>query len=242
MNLHLLSLSNERIDSIGWFCIFLYFFQMQTRTLYSIIFFKGVISNLARYYQAWFPLITLQSCKVMGDFRYRHVMLYVYATKSVYVHYNLRCEETDSSMNNSFLIKYTAENDEERVITDNIFLQRISILPVNNRWCNIWAPFSFSLIFQFDFLIERRSFLLIFQHIIDQLDNDMFDHQDTPASLTIHIYLNRPPYDSILDLGIVERNVRRLWYHFLPLSIYELFEIFTVEIHLLVLECITLPG
>ena len=36
-------------------------------------------------------------------------------------------------MNNSFLIKYTAENDEERVITDNIFLQRISILPVNNR-------------------------------------------------------------------------------------------------------------
>ena len=179
---------------------------MQTRTLYSIIFFKGVISNLARYYQAWFPLITLQSYKVMGDFRYRHVMLYVYATKSVYVHYNLRYEETDSSMNNSFLIKYTAENDEERFVTDNIFLQRISILPV----LRFFYRFSFSLIFQFDFLIERRSFLIIFQHIIDQLDNDMFDHQDTPASLTIHIYLNRPPYDSILDLGIVERNVRRL--------------------------------
>ena len=28
-------------------------------------------------------------------------------------------------MNNSFLIKYTAENDEERVVTGNIFLQRM---------------------------------------------------------------------------------------------------------------------
>ena len=98
---------------------------MQTRTLYSIMFFKGVISSLARYYRAWFPLIDLRSCEVMGDFRYRHVMLYIYATKSEYVQYNLRYKETDSSMNNSFLIKYTAENDEERVITDYIFLQRM---------------------------------------------------------------------------------------------------------------------
>ena len=80
-------------------------------------------------------------------------------------------------------------------------------------------------------MIERRSFLLIFQHIIEQLDNDLFEHYDTPTSLTIHIYLNRPPYDSNLDLGIVERDTRRLLYHFLPLSIYELFELFTVEIH-----------
>ena len=28
-------------------------------------------------------------------------------------------------MNNSFLIKYTAENDEESVVTGNIFLQRM---------------------------------------------------------------------------------------------------------------------
>ena len=77
-------------------------------------------------------------------------------------------------------------------------------------------------------MIERRSFLLIFQHIIDQLDNDLFEQYGTPTSLTIHIYLNRPPYDSNLDLGIVERDMRRLLYHFLPLSIYELF---TVEIH-----------
>ena len=76
----------------------------------------------------------------------------------------------------------------------------------------------------------ERSFLLIFQHIIDQLDNDLFEHQDTPTSLTIHIYLNRPPYDSNLELGIIERDMRLL-YHFLPLSIYELFEMFTVEIH-----------
>ena len=80
-------------------------------------------------------------------------------------------------------------------------------------------------------MIERRSFLLIFQHIIDQLDNDLFENQDTPISLTIHIYLNRPPYDSNLELGIIERDTRRLLYHFLPLSIYELFEMFTVEIH-----------
>ena len=32
----------------------------------------------------------------------------------------------------------------------------------------------------------------------------------------------------ILELGIIERDMRRLLYHFLPLSIYELF---TVEIH-----------
>ena len=80
-------------------------------------------------------------------------------------------------------------------------------------------------------MIDRRSFLLIFQHIIDQPDNDLFENQDTPTSLTIHIYLNRPPYDSILELGIIERDMRRLLYHFLPLSIYELFEMFTVEIH-----------
>ena len=89
------------------------------------MFFKGVISSLARYYRAWFPLIDLRSCEVMGDFRYRHVMLYIYVTKSDYHEFNLRCKETDSSMNNSFLIKYTTENDEERVVTGNIFLQRM---------------------------------------------------------------------------------------------------------------------
>ena len=51
----------------------------------TIMFFKGVISNLTRYYRAWFPLIDLRSCEVMGDFHYKHVMLYIYATKSEYV-------------------------------------------------------------------------------------------------------------------------------------------------------------
>ena len=99
---------------------------MQTGTLYSIIFFKGVITSLARYYRAWFPSIDLRSCEVMGDFRYRYVMLYIYMLpKSDYHEFNLRYRETDSSMNNSFLIKYTAENDEERTVTGNIFFQRM---------------------------------------------------------------------------------------------------------------------
>ena len=65
---------------------------------------------------------------------------------------------------------------------------------------------------------------------MDHLDNDLFENQDTWTSLTIHIYLNRPPYDSILDLGIIERN-RRLLYRFLPLPIYDLFEFFTIQFH-----------
>ena len=77
----------------------------------------------------------------------------------------------------------------------------------------------------------QRSFLLVFQQIIDHLDKDLFENQDTRTSLTIHIYLNRPPYDSILDLGIIERNIRRLLYRFLPLPIYDLFEFFTIQVH-----------
>ena len=77
----------------------------------------------------------------------------------------------------------------------------------------------------------QRSFLLVFQQSIDHLDNDLFENQDTRTSLTIHIYLNRPPYDSILDLGIIERNIRRLLYRFLPLPIYDLFEFFTIQVH-----------
>ena len=80
-------------------------------------------------------------------------------------------------------------------------------------------------------MFQRRSFLLVFQQIIDHLDNDLFENQDTRTSLTIHIYLNRPPYDSILELSAIERNVRRLLYHFLPLPIYDLFEIFTIQVH-----------
>ena len=62
----------------------------------------------------------------MGDFPYRNIMLYVYATKSDYHEYNLRYKETDSSMINSFSIKYVSENDEERVITGNVCIAQNS--------------------------------------------------------------------------------------------------------------------
>ena len=46
------------------------------------------------------------------------------------------------------------------------------------------------------------------------------------TSLTIHLYLNRPPDDLQLDLGTVERNIKRLLYHFLPIPLYNLFQFF----------------
>ena len=93
---------------------------MQTTTLYLILFFHGVITRLTRYYRTWFPLIYCHSCEVIGDFYFRHIMIYIYVTKSDYHEFNLRYKETDSSMNNNFLIKYTAENDEERIVSGNI--------------------------------------------------------------------------------------------------------------------------
>ena len=116
-----------------WFkaAFFFYFFQMQTRTLYSSMFFKDVICHLTDYCMAWFPLVDLSSCEVMGNFNYRHIppvhiMLYIYPTKSDYVDYNLCYKETPSSMINTFLIRWVTPYDEEvRVITGNIFLQRM---------------------------------------------------------------------------------------------------------------------
>ena len=85
------------------------------------MFFKGVISDLARYYRAWFPSIDLCSCEVMGDFRYRHVMLYIFATKSDYHEYNLRYKEVSSNNVNTFKIRWVKPDDEEvRVIIDTI--------------------------------------------------------------------------------------------------------------------------
>lgn len=99
---------------------------METRTLYSIMFFKNVISKLTEYCVAWFPLIDLSSCEVMGDFHYRHIMLYIYATKSDYVNYHLRYKETSSSMIKTFSIRWVTPYDEEvRFITGNIFLGRM---------------------------------------------------------------------------------------------------------------------
>ena len=46
------------------------------------------------------------------------------------------------------------------------------------------------------------------------------------TSLTIHLYFNRPPYDLQLDLGTVERNIKRLLYHFLPIPLNDLLQFF----------------
>ena len=98
-----------------------YFFQMQARTLYSIVFFKEVICKLTDFCLYWFLLADLCSCEVTGNLQYRHTMLYIYATKSDYINYNLWYKEVSSSNVNTFKIQWVKPNDEEvRVITDTI--------------------------------------------------------------------------------------------------------------------------
>ena len=107
------------------------FFRCKLERYIRLCFFKDVICHLTDYCMAWFPLVDLSSCEVMGDFNYRHIppvhiMLYIYATKSDYVDYNICYKETPSSMINTFLIRWVTPYDEEvRVITSNIFLQRM---------------------------------------------------------------------------------------------------------------------
>ena len=64
---------------------------METTSLYLILFFKSAINQIVRCY----PLFTCRLCKVMGDLCFRHVMLYLYATKSEYVRYYLQYTEVD---------------------------------------------------------------------------------------------------------------------------------------------------
>ena len=89
------------------------------------MFFKDVICHLTEYCMAWFLRVDLSGCEVMGDLHYRHVMLYIYATKSDYVNYTLRYKETSSNMINTFSIRFVTSDDEVRIITGNIFLQRM---------------------------------------------------------------------------------------------------------------------
>ena len=77
---------------------------------------------------------------------------------------------------------------------------------------------SFLWFFHFNFRLEARDLRTILQQFLD--------HLDMRTSLTIHLYLNRPPYDLQLDLGTVERNIKRLLYHFLPIPLYNLFQFF----------------
>ena len=37
------------------------------------MFFKDVICHLMDHCMAWFPLVDLSSCEVMGDFNYRYI-------------------------------------------------------------------------------------------------------------------------------------------------------------------------
>ena len=93
---------------------------MQARTLYSIVFFKEVIRKLTDFCMYWFLLVDLCSCEVTGNLQYRHTMLYIYATKSDYINYNLWYKEVSSNVN-TFKIRWVKPNDEEvRVITDTI--------------------------------------------------------------------------------------------------------------------------
>ena len=77
---------------------------------------------------------------------------------------------------------------------------------------------SFLWFFHFNFRLEARDLRTILQQTLD--------HLDMRTSLTIHLYLNRTPYDLQLDLGTVERNIKRLLYHFLPIPLYNLFQFF----------------
>ena len=57
----------------------------------------------------------------MGNLQYRHIMLYIYATESDYINYNLRYKEVSSNNVNTFKIRWVKPDDEEvRVIIDTI--------------------------------------------------------------------------------------------------------------------------
>ena len=85
------------------------------------MFFKEVIYKLTDLCMYWFPLVDLCSCEVTGNLQYRHIMLFIYATKSDYINYNLRYKELSSDDVNTFKIRWLKPDDEDvRVITDTI--------------------------------------------------------------------------------------------------------------------------
>ena len=52
------------------------------------MFFKDVICHLTDYCMAWFPLVDLSSCEVMGDSNYRHIPPSTYHV--VHLRYEIR--------------------------------------------------------------------------------------------------------------------------------------------------------
>ena len=51
------------------------------------------------------------------------------------------------------------------------------------------------------------------------------------TSLTIHLYLNRPPYDLQLDLGTVERNTKDFYIIFFQSLCMIYFNFFSIQVH-----------
>ena len=89
------------------------------------MFFKDVICHLTDYCMAWFPLVDLSSCEVMGDFNYRHIPPRTYHV--VHLPYEIRLRQLQSLLqrNTEFQRWVTPYDEEVRVITGNIFLQRM---------------------------------------------------------------------------------------------------------------------
>lgn len=62
----------------------------------------------------------------------------------------------------------------------------------------LWPTWIFSqFFFQYNFTFQARDLRLVLHQILEHIDT--FDIQNMRTSLTIHIYLNRPPYDLQLE-------------------------------------------
>ena len=122
---------------------------MQTRTLRSIVFFKEMVCKLTDYYMNWSPLVELYTCVVKGNLHYRHIMLYIYATKSDYINYNYCYREEPSNNENSFKLYWSATVDDQvYVITDNI-------LNGNRQYQNMTHDFHSNNIFEYLYSLYR---------------------------------------------------------------------------------------
>ena len=76
----------------------------------------------------------------------------------------------------------------------------------------------------------------VLQIDFDQLNSLFFSVQfqiwsKQATSLTIHLYLNRPPYDLQLDLGTVERNTKDFYIIFFQSLCMIYFNFFSIQVH-----------
>ena len=109
--------------------LFFIFMLYWSKAAFFSIFFRCKLERYIRlcFLKMWFIICHAKLWEILiTDISPVHIMLYIYATKSDYVNYNLWYKETPSSMINTFLIRWVTPYDEEvRVITGNIFLQRM---------------------------------------------------------------------------------------------------------------------